>query len=203
MMSFLLFNTDPRHIVMIGLGGGSLAKFCYRNLPGTRITAVEIDADVIALRDEFFLPADNGRFRVVHADGAHFVSQLREPVDVMLVDAFDAHGIAPSLATSNFYIDAANRLGANGILVMNLSGERSRFPAHLKRLRRAFGNRLLLFPVTTSDNVLVFAFKGEMPETTSAEFEHCARNLEARLQLEFPRYLQGLRQRHDLTSLPG
>jgi spermidine synthase len=28
MMSFLLFNPDPKHIVMIGLGGGSLAKYC-------------------------------------------------------------------------------------------------------------------------------------------------------------------------------
>ena len=33
MMAFLLFNPAPKRITMIGLGGGSLAKFCYRNLP--------------------------------------------------------------------------------------------------------------------------------------------------------------------------
>jgi hypothetical protein len=27
----------------IGLGGGSLAKFCYRHLPNSRITVVEIN----------------------------------------------------------------------------------------------------------------------------------------------------------------
>ena len=70
MMAFLLFNPHPEHIVMIGLGGGSLAKFCYRNLPRSRITVVEIDEDVIALRDEFCIPKDDGRFRVVHDDGA-------------------------------------------------------------------------------------------------------------------------------------
>ena len=56
MMSFLLFNPNPEHIVMIGLGGGSLAKFCYRHLPRSQITVVEINADVIALREEFCIP---------------------------------------------------------------------------------------------------------------------------------------------------
>jgi len=200
MMSFLLFDPEPQHIVMIGLGGGSMAKFCYRNLPGTRVTAIEIDADVIALRDEFFLPADDDRFRIVHADGANFVASLREPVDVMLVDAFDAEGIASSLATSNFYGDACARLVDDGVLVMNLSGERRRYPSHLRRLRRAFGNRLLLLPITASDNVLAFAFKGDLPDIASDAFEHCAAQLQARLQLEFPQYLQRLRQRHELAS---
>ena len=43
MMAFLLFNPAPRRITMIGLGGGSLAKFCYRNLRGAQITVVELD----------------------------------------------------------------------------------------------------------------------------------------------------------------
>ena len=201
MMSFLLFNPDPRHIVMIGLGGGSLAKFCYRNLRNTRFTAVEIDADVIALRDEFFLPADNERFRVVHADGARFISRLDQPVDVILVDAFDADGVAVSLATSKFYEDAASRLDPDGVLVLNLSGDRSRYPAHLRRLRKAFGDRLLMLPVSASDNVLVFAFKTELPEPAGSDFALCAQQLQSQLQLEFPRYLQKMCQGHDFTAL--
>jgi hypothetical protein len=47
MMAFLLFCPNPRHVVMIGLGGGSLVKFCRRHLPGTLLTIVEIDATVI------------------------------------------------------------------------------------------------------------------------------------------------------------
>ena len=51
MMAMLLFNSAPENLVMIGLGGGSLAKFCHRHLPGTRIKVVEINPHVIALRE--------------------------------------------------------------------------------------------------------------------------------------------------------
>ena len=38
MMAFLLFNPAPKRITMVGLGGGSLAKFCHRNLQQAQIT---------------------------------------------------------------------------------------------------------------------------------------------------------------------
>jgi spermidine synthase len=56
MMSFMLFLARPQRIFMLGLGGGSLAKFCWRHVGSARITVVEIDPDVIAFRDEFELP---------------------------------------------------------------------------------------------------------------------------------------------------
>ena len=63
MMGFLLFQPAPSGIGMIGLGGGSLAKFCYRYLPSAVIAVAEIDVDVIALRNEFLRPrrTDRGR----------------------------------------------------------------------------------------------------------------------------------------------
>ena len=35
---------------MIGLGGGSLVRFCHRHLPHSRMTVVEINPAVVALR---------------------------------------------------------------------------------------------------------------------------------------------------------
>src|SRR5581483_253689 len=35
MMAFLLFNRAPARVLLLGLGGGSLAKFCYHRLPQT------------------------------------------------------------------------------------------------------------------------------------------------------------------------
>jgi hypothetical protein len=113
MMAFLLFNPHPDNIVMLGLGGGSLPKFCYRHLPRSRITVVEISEDVIALREEFCIPQDDERFRVIHDDGARYIERLDERMDVLLIDAFDADGIALSLAKSDFYSCAARQLTEN------------------------------------------------------------------------------------------
>jgi spermidine synthase len=200
MMAFLLFNPDPRHIVMLGLGGGSLAKFCYRHLPAAHVTVVEINADVIALRNEFLVPEDDARFRVVHADGVHYVRTMSEPVDVMLVDAFDADGIAPSCASAAFYRDAAERLGPNGLFVMNLSGDRRRYVTTLRGARAAFGDRLLLVPVEGRSNLVLFGFKTGDPETHLEGIEERAENLAKRLELEFPRLLSRLRAGHSLAA---
>ena len=43
MMAFLLFAPNPDHVLMVGLGGGSLAKFCHRHLPRARLTVVEVN----------------------------------------------------------------------------------------------------------------------------------------------------------------
>ncbi|MBV5333937.1 transferase, partial [bacterium] len=51
MMGFLLFQPTPQRMAMIGLGGGSLAKYCRRTLPTVDFTAIELSAEVIALRE--------------------------------------------------------------------------------------------------------------------------------------------------------
>lgn len=92
MMAFLLFNRAPTRILLLGLGGGSLAKFCYRRLPRATITAVEVNSDVIALRQAFCVPADDERFRVIRADGADYVTCLERSKDVILAEKA-SHGV--------------------------------------------------------------------------------------------------------------
>jgi len=86
MMSFLLFNPQPRRILILGLGGGSLAKFCYRHLPSATITAVEIDPHVMALREEFRIPADDDRFHVLQEDGIRYMTLRGPRQGAILVD---------------------------------------------------------------------------------------------------------------------
>jgi len=199
MMAFLLFNPQPKSIVMVGLGGGSLAKFCYRHLRKTQITVVEIDARVVALRDEFSVPVDDARFRIVCDDGAYYISQLSDPVDVILVDAFDPIGLAPTLAGSDFYLQAAQRLSPRGVLVMNFSGDTNRYATHIRGIRAAFGRSTRLVPVASDDNLLLFAFGRRVPQPTTARYESRAQRLQTRFELEFPRYLRRICQGYTLT----
>jgi spermidine synthase len=92
MMGFLVFEARPKKVLMIGLGGGSIAKYCHRHLPDTEFTAVEIDPDVIAMRPHFYVPPDDERFKVINADGADYVARSAaagEHSDIILVDAYD------------------------------------------------------------------------------------------------------------------
>jgi spermidine synthase len=199
MMAFLLFNPDPKNIVMVGLGGGSLAKFCYRNLPDAQISVVEIDPRVIALRGEFCVPPDDHRFRIACDDGARYLANFAEPIDVLMVDAFDAIGLAPSLVATDFYVQAAQQLSPNGLLVMNFSGDAKRYALHIRRIRAAFEGSTLLVRVATNDNLVLFALKKRIPLPTTAQYESRARRLQARLALEFPRYLRRICQGRALS----
>ena len=160
MMGFLLFNPEPRQIVMIGLGGGSLAKFCFHHLPQASIQVAEINPHVIALRDEFHVPPDGDRFRVIKTDGAQFVRHRVTRPDVLLVDGFDTEGQPSRLASQRFYDDCHEMLQPDGILVVNLHyGHRQR-DAFVERIRRSFDGAVLLVDDGDLSNSIVFACKG-------------------------------------------
>jgi spermidine synthase len=92
MMGFVYYNPSPDHIGIIGLGGGSIPKYCYKDLPTAHLSVAEISPEVVALRAHFHIPDDNDRFQVYLEDGVDFVARQRGSFDVLLIDAFDAEG---------------------------------------------------------------------------------------------------------------
>ena len=51
-----------------------------------------MNPNVIALREEFHIPPDDDRFRVICTDGAGYVARLKRSKDVILADAWTAEG---------------------------------------------------------------------------------------------------------------
>ncbi|KVV38799.1 spermidine synthase [Burkholderia ubonensis] len=160
MMGFLLVQPAPKHICMIGLGGGSLAKFCYRNLPEAAIDAVEISPEVIALRDVFRIPADDARFKVVCADGADYVMLEDVRTDVILLDAFVTEGIASRCADVAFFDACRGRLTDAGVLVINFTDDDPALPLHVERLKAVFGSSCSIVRCGDDSNFVAFAWKG-------------------------------------------
>jgi spermidine synthase len=189
MMAFLLFKDTPRRILLLGLGGGSLAKFCYRHLPSSAITAVEVNSDVIALREAFLIPTDDERFRVVHAESANYLADLGPGKDVILADACDRTGIAPQLRAIEFFQSAWRRLSPGGVFAMNLCGDRSQMTSHLAKIRQVFGEYMTL-PVRRDGNLIVFAFKEDRLKIRWGQLEARAAELERQFGLAFPRFVR-------------
>jgi spermidine synthase len=157
MMAFLLFHPKPGQIGMIGLGGGSLAKFCLRHLPNASVTVAELNPHVIALRERFAVPPDGPRLRVLELDGADFVRDTDRRFDVLLVDAFDAQGMPENVGTRRFYDDCHDALAPDGMLVVNLHAAHPHAPLYVDRLRQAFDGRVLAVDDRDGANRVVFA----------------------------------------------
>lgn len=188
MMGFLLFTHEPREILVLGLGGGSLVKYCHRHLPAARITVVEIDPDVAAFRGEFHVPPDDERLRVLIDDAAAYVARAPRPADVILMDAFDREGFAPSVASSGFYADARAALTRRGVLVVNLVGEARERMAHLERIRATFDGNVIMVPVEDDGNHVAFAFRDARFEPRWRWIAEQARGMRRRYGLDFPRF---------------
>ena len=169
MMGVLLLRPAPGRIAMIGLGGGSLLKFCYRHLPGAVIDVAEIDAQVIAVRDQFGIPADDARLTVHCIDGAEFVRNRKDRYEILLVDGFDRGGQPAQLCSPAFYDDCYRSLSADGVLVVNLLGESMLDTLQcVERMRASFDGAVLDVGALDSSNRIIFSFKNGLPELDPA-----------------------------------
>lgn len=184
MLAFLLANPNPQHILMIGLGGGSQVKFCHYHLPHCRITVLEIDADVIGLRDQFMIPADDDRLEIIHANALTYLAQHSLSVDVILLDGFDINGLVEELNTKSFYSTCHKTLKPNGILVANMWGKRKQLVSHVSELRTLFEQRVWWCRSLDSYNLLVFSFK-EDAETFTVDMSAQAQKLDQKFSLKF------------------
>ncbi|MFT4246646.1 MAG: hypothetical protein QM581_01245 [Pseudomonas sp.] len=161
MLAALLVNPRPATIGIVGLGGGAQAKFCHRHLPGSRIEAVESDAQVLALREAFQVPADDARFSVALGDGAAWLRTRAGRYDLLLVDAYDVDGIPPALSTPAFHARCAAALAPGGMMATNLYATDVR--THVERMRRAFDGNVCVLDEPGMENKIAFAWRGELP----------------------------------------
>jgi spermidine synthase len=164
MMAWLLFvepeSVAKRQALQLGLGAGSLTKFCHKELK-MKTTAIELNPQVLhACRGWFKLPADNARMRVVLADAA---MEIRErqwlgTVDALQVDLYDEEAAAPVLDSVDFYRDCRATLTDEGCMTVNLFGRHSSYGKSVEKMKEAFGaDAIWAFKPTREGNTVVLA----------------------------------------------
>ena len=192
MMAFLLLRPDPQHVVIAGLGGGSLVKYCYRHLPETCITAIEINPWVISLRDEFLIPANDERLTVVCADARNYFANPAVPADAVLIDLYDHGGAVPFLQDREFLTDVKSHLTAMGTVILNVVGTDAWCEDCTDAVRAVFGDPVLRVQVEADGNLVLLAFNGAFAESTLRTIHACSEEIKQRFRLEFPAFLQEL-----------
>lgn len=198
MMAWRLFRETWQRALMIGLGGGSLAKVLLSEFPSGEVDVVEYRARVVDVAQRYFaLPQDAVRLHITIGDGGVYVRDAAQHTpgryDLLLIDAYDDVAMSPAVDGVAFYAHCRNVLTDEGMLVVNLWGsEHASFRQSVHAIALAFAWRVLLLPVKDRANVIVLAFAAATPLPPRRVLREKARVLQAQSHLEYLTFLQDL-----------
>ena len=111
------FYTQPGDMLLVGLGGGSVAKSF--SLDGWRVDAVEINPGVTRVARRYF-GLDSAEAEVYEMDARRFLLTHNWTYDVIVLDAFGSSSIPMHLVTTEAFGLIRSRLAPGGLLAMNV-----------------------------------------------------------------------------------
>lgn len=193
----LFLAAEPKRILVLGLGGGSLPKFFLHHFPNCHIDVVEIRPAIVDVATRFFkLPTSDEHLHVHLEDGYDFL--LRVPAatyDLIFIDLHDAHGMAPVVNEEGFSESCRLALRAEGVAVHNLwYGVRPQQEMHLRRRLEKTFHHLLRLPIAGKRNCVAYGLS--RPIAAASSMTRRATMGESNLGLALPQVLEELRQRH-------
>ncbi len=152
-------DLPPAHIVTLGLGAGSVAKYCLKNYPKSRLTAIEIAPQVCVAAHRFFkLPATDDRFEIEIIDAAKWVRAKAHhgSCDVMIIDLYDADAFGPVHDSVAFYRDCKRCLRPGGAITVNVFGAGFGFEDSFAHVFEAFdGAAEALAPCAAGNRIIL------------------------------------------------
>ena len=151
MMAALALPPEPKRGLILGHGGGSLAKWLARYWPGLELDTVEVDPAVVQAAERYFTYTPPAGHHVHVKDARMFLRSTTATYDVIWLDVFARHLIPFHLTTQEFFRELRARLHPDGVLAVNLasSGEG---PDRL-RARAVVATMKTVFPVVASYGV--------------------------------------------------
>jgi spermidine synthase len=176
MMSALYINPQPKSILIIGLGGGTLPNALHRIVPAAQIDVVEIDPAVVKVAKRFFGFTPQQKISVAEIDGRVFIKRaVREQrrYDIVMLDAFDHEYIPEHLLTREFLQEVATLLGPQGVLAANTFSSSRLYDHESVTYASVFGT----FYNLKRDNRVILAMNGQLP--TKEQIERNAARFEA------------------------
>lgn len=202
MMSALLFQPRPARVLMVGLGGGSMAKFLLHHFPDCELDVVESSEQVVQVASRYFDLPESPRLRIHIDDGARFVHTLASNTryDAVLIDAFTADGVPATINERGFLSACAARLTGDGVLACNLWARRHGYGTALRNLHRQFGRNVFVLPVKAKGNAIAIGSVNGPTGPLAQTLKPTALALQRQLDLRLCDYLNDLRRHNGLLT---
>ncbi len=204
MMASLLFQPQPQNILMIGLGGGSIAKFLLQHYPNCSIDIVEIRADVVKIAHDYFNLPEDERIQIFIDDVSRFLHNKNgryQQYDLILIDAFNHDGLSESIKSFEFFEYCFERLDNRGVVATNLWNKVSDHVRDINQtMQHIFSNNVLNLPVPDRGNVIVFTAKHK-PTLQYPKTNSIANDLKQTQGLEYSDFLRQIKRANRWRSL--
>ncbi len=164
LMGILLFIPEPKEILLLGVGGGSLIHFFRQHYPNCLITAVDIDADLLEIMHQhMLLPEADDRLSYIIDDAFNYLNHCDHYFDLIICDIFINNQSPQWLLKTSTIQNLHNMINREGGLASNLLINSDNEYRHFYRdLRRVFRQQALCLPVDELDNTITFGFRSEI-----------------------------------------
>ncbi len=153
----LVLQTRARDVLVIGCGGGSLARMLSET--GARVSVVDVDPASFELARWYFGLPDSCECHV--ADGREFLAATTRRYDAIVLDAYDAGDMPAHLASREFFALVRRRLAPGGAFFVNafVRDDEDPFARNTaKRLRQVWRSvRMLDLKGRVNRNAIVMA----------------------------------------------
>ncbi len=156
-MASVLFVPEPKTILVIGLGGGTLPMAFHRLFNQTTIHAVEIDTAVVKVAKKYFDLIENDQIKVFSQDGRVFTKRAKAKslkYDLIILDAFNGDYIPEHLMTREYLQENRSILSTNGLLASNTFSTSALYDHESETYASVFGNLVNFKRIETNNRVL-------------------------------------------------
>lgn len=167
-MGGLFLNSNPKEVLVIGLGGGILPRTLRDMLPTTKITSVEIDPAVVKVAEKYFYFRSDENNSVVTQDARVFVKRAglqSKKFDFIILDAFNGDYIPGHLMTLEFFQELRQILTPQGVLLANTFSRSELMDSEAATYQAAFGQFYLLTQSGMGNRILLMS-NGDLPGKT-------------------------------------
>jgi spermidine synthase len=155
---------EPGRVLVVGLGGGTLPAFLRRHYPNAVIDAVDIDPEVAFVAREYFGFREDDRMRIHVTDGRKFIESVRQPYDVIFLDAFGSDAVPAHLTTQEFLRAVRRATSPGGVVIGNIWDRAyNRLYDSMVRTYREVFDELFVVGVADSGNRILFALPRRQP----------------------------------------
>lgn len=179
MLGALYLKPEPKKILVIGLGGGTIPVTLSRIAPHAVIDSVEIDPAVVRVAKKFFRFDTSPRMRVYEEDGRVFIKKALKhgtKYDMVMLDAYDNEYIPEHLLTREFLTEVKKVLTPDGVLTANTHSSNGLYGNESVTYEAVFGR---FYNLKRTNRVIILKVDG-LP--TPQEIDRNAKQLESKLQ---------------------